>query len=174
MSSSGTGGPNWLGLLKWSLAHTDGTAPSQATAMSEEDKKWLEQVMKECVKDEPARMNEIMLEITSKLDTRTCGQDEAKLEDDLDELRDIVEHIDMARIFVKFGGLQCLLGLLKTDEPIGEEIRCLAAGIIGTLSQNNIIVQEEIYASGIVDNLCDMCIHNTSDKLCAKVIASIH
>ena len=43
---------SWLGLLKWSLAQTsDGTVPSQVTPMSEEDKKWLEQVMREAVRD---------------------------------------------------------------------------------------------------------------------------
>ena len=37
-------GPNWLGLLKWSLAHTDGTSPSDAKAMSDENKAFLTKV----------------------------------------------------------------------------------------------------------------------------------
>jgi hypothetical protein len=46
-----SGGPNWLGLLQWSLANTDGTSPSPNLGpMAEEDKKWLEAVMKENVK----------------------------------------------------------------------------------------------------------------------------
>ena len=172
-SAPGCAGPNWLGLLKWSLAHSDGTAPSQFSVMGEEDKMWLEQVMKECVKDEPARMNEIMLEIMNRLDSHTCSESD-HLENILDELRDIVEHIDMARVFVKFGGLQCLLGLLQTEESIGEEIRCLAAGIIGTLAQNNIIVQEEMHAAGIVDKLCNLCLIRCGGyKVCAKVRETI-
>lgn len=37
--------PQWLGLLRWSLSHVDGTQPSQFSAMSEEDKAWLSQVL---------------------------------------------------------------------------------------------------------------------------------
>ena len=38
----------WLGLLKWSLQQQDdGTVPSDVSAMSDEDKAFLEQVMKE-------------------------------------------------------------------------------------------------------------------------------
>ena len=37
----------WLGLLKWSLAYSDGTKPSEgAVPMSPEDKAFLEKVMK--------------------------------------------------------------------------------------------------------------------------------
>lgn len=36
-----TGGPNWLGLLQWSIAHTDGTRPTtDFQPMGDEDKKW--------------------------------------------------------------------------------------------------------------------------------------
>eukprot|EP00959_Pyramimonas_sp_CCMP1952_P269394 5631768-Pyramimonas_sp.AAC.1 len=35
---AGSGQPDWAGLLKWSLAHSDGTAP--ARQISEEERKW--------------------------------------------------------------------------------------------------------------------------------------
>ena len=38
--------PQWLGLLKWTLANSDGTAMSSATQMDENDKLWLERVLK--------------------------------------------------------------------------------------------------------------------------------
>jgi hypothetical protein len=41
-----TGAPNWLGLLKWSLANTSPETNSNVEKMSEEDKLWLERVMK--------------------------------------------------------------------------------------------------------------------------------
>ena len=50
---SGNEGGIWLGLLNWSLAHTDGTSPSEVRPMSDEDRLFLEKVMKEAVKDEP-------------------------------------------------------------------------------------------------------------------------
>ncbi|KAJ1402933.1 hypothetical protein B484DRAFT_338539 [Ochromonadaceae sp. CCMP2298] len=67
---------NWLGLLKWTLAQGgDGTAPSVAAEMSQEDKKWLEQVMREGVKDEPKRMNFIFSEMTKLLDAGVKVED---------------------------------------------------------------------------------------------------
>ena len=60
---------NWLGLLKWSLAQGeegDGTVDTQVTPMTEEDKAFLEQVMKECVKDEPQRITEIIKRFISE------------------------------------------------------------------------------------------------------------
>ena len=54
----------WPGLLKWSLQHVDGTAPSEFSAMSEEDRKWLEQVMREGVRDENKRLKEIMVAVS--------------------------------------------------------------------------------------------------------------
>jgi hsp70-interacting protein len=97
-----SGGPNWLGLLQWSLAHSDGTRPtSEVQKMGDEDKKWLEAVMKDSVKDEPARMNQIMTEIVAMLDSKSCCENEERIEIMLDELRDITEQIDMAQIFVR-------------------------------------------------------------------------
>lgn len=96
------GGPNWLGLLQWSLAHSDGTTPtSEVKKMGDEDRKWLEAVMKDNVKDEPARMNQIMAEIVGFLETSTCGPNEEHIEIMLEELRDITEQIDMAQIFIR-------------------------------------------------------------------------
>eukprot|EP00957_Ditylum_brightwellii_P021676 1634204-Ditylum_brightwellii.AAC.1 len=73
MSSSGGGGNSpfaWLGLLKWSLAHQDGTRPSSDVApMSEEDRKFLESVMKDGIVDEGERMKTILTELTESLET---------------------------------------------------------------------------------------------------------
>ena len=38
--------PQWLGLLKWTLANSDGTQPSDTHPINVEDKLWLEKVMK--------------------------------------------------------------------------------------------------------------------------------
>ena len=102
MSIPSSGGPNWLGLLQWSLAHSDGTSSStNVQRMGDEDRKWLEAVMKENVKDEPARMNQIMVEIVGMLDSNSCSENEERIEIMLEELRDITEQIDMAQIFVR-------------------------------------------------------------------------
>ncbi len=43
--SDGSGGPQWLGLLKWSLQYQDGTHASNAREMNKEDVAWLERVL---------------------------------------------------------------------------------------------------------------------------------
>lgn len=165
--------PNWLGLLKWSLAHTDGTAPTDVKAMSEEDKKFLERVMKEGIKDEPARMREIMQHIMSMLDLSSCASQEEHIEEILEELRDMTEQIDMATLFTKFGGVQCLIGIIESPESLGVDVRSLAAGVIGTLAQNNLEVQDTIYNNGTVDKLSLLCLSVDSVQLSAKLLYAI-
>jgi hypothetical protein len=111
--------------------------------------------MKEGVKDEAARMKVIMGDILILLDNEKENGNQLKIDsdtedalmDELEELRDIVEQIDMAGVFAKFGGATCLLSLLKTASlPIS--LRAMAASIIGTLAQNNIVVQEAMHKQG--------------------------
>lgn len=73
-------GPNWLGLLKWSLAHSDGTAPTAAEAMSKENQDFLTRVMEEGVRNDGQRMREIMLDIAAYLEeemeeSKSCEAD---------------------------------------------------------------------------------------------------
>jgi len=81
----------------------------------------------------------------------------------------------MAKVFVKFGGLQCLMGLIEsTETSLSVDVRSLAAGAIGTLAQNNLSVQEEIYKLGTVDRLTTVCLASTSSSLLsAKVLYAI-
>lgn len=158
----------WLGLLKWSLAYTDGTSASDATKMTDENKLFLEKVMKECIKDEPARLNEIIrvfmkflaMDISDTPSTSTIPSTNpykinqeivstvVSAKDEIDsylyEIEDIVDQIDMAQIFVKFGGLECLVRFLEIDE-LGVSLRGHIAVVIGELSQNNIKVQDDIF-----------------------------
>ena len=91
--------PNWLGLLRWTVSHTDGTHESQFASMSEEDKLWLEKVMKEVVRDDPTRMNEIMISLKDYIAAPSNYEADAeRMENELDELRDIAEQIDMALV----------------------------------------------------------------------------
>ena len=152
--------PNWLGLLKWSLSYSDGTSPSPAKPMSDEDKQFLEKVMKECVKDEPAKLNEIILEfmkllaidvtttpsntninVTQNIPSNEITPDiisnvvnaKDKIENCLYELDEIIDQIDMAQIFVKFGGLECLIRLLEIKQ-LDIQVRWHIAAVIGELS----------------------------------------
>lgn len=160
--------PNWLGLLKWTLAHTDGTSPSEARPMTEEDKAFLERVMREAVKDEPARMQEIMSGFMNIIDEGNAVDHEEKIEEELDELRDMIDQIDMAQVFVKFGGLECLLRLTELSAlSIGN--RSSASSVIGALSQNNLVVQDEMYKRGALDRLVAVYTSTMNPSLQSKV-----
>ncbi|CAM9660487.1 unnamed protein product [Discosporangium mesarthrocarpum] len=250
----------WLGLLKWSLSYQDGTAPSEARPMSDEDRQWLESVLKEGVKDEAKEMAQIFERLCGYLDRsqgtssgskatmargpvqaqgRCDDNDEGTLGDpvagratvlgtpltlsrgsgqlslfvptpplppapdnegetdvaeagagvgapgvpgaskgkeapvpgkavggkggaatllpseeevqqvveDLEELRDIVEQVDMATTFVRIGGFGRLMALAGwSSQPY--KVRCLAASVIATLTKNNPPAQAAFSSSG--------------------------
>lgn len=167
------GAGNWLALLKWSLAQTsDGTVPTEATPMSEEDKKWLEQVMRECVKDEPKRMNEIMGIFVKMLEEGLTEDKSEEIIELLDELQFMVEQVDMAGVFAKFGGFQCLLGLVE-GEAITAEARGMAASTLASLTQNNLEVQDIVFTSGMLDRLAKVYLKSESVLVCNKVLYAI-
>lgn len=147
----------------------------------------LENVMKELVKDETSTMNTIInefiryleetrvegdttvkLALDSGADTVTSTIDEERILFNLEEIRDIVEQIDMARVFAQFGGLECLLRLVEHGRS-SMEVRCLAASTIGTLVQNNPTVQDMAFSGGVLDRLNSCFMGSESFLLCSKV-----
>ncbi|KAL4606573.1 hypothetical protein ACB092_09G112800 [Castanea dentata] len=126
-------GPNWDGLLKWSLAHSDGTNPSRN--LSEEDRKWFMEAMQAQSVDVVKRMKEITLVMqTPEQVLEAQGVTSADIEDMLDELQEHVESIDMANDLHSIGGLVPLLGYLKNSHS---NIRAKAAEVVTTIVQNN-------------------------------------
>jgi len=156
---------NWLGLLKWSLAQSDGTSPSEAQPMSEEDKAFLTRVMAEAVRDDPTRLTEIIKRFTEIIDAGEEGDSEEEIEFLLEDLHSIIDQIDMAKVFAKFGGLTVILCLLRS-EKLNWENRSEAAAIIGAIAQNNIEVQEEMWKQGTAEQLLRIY-HEDTTKPCA-------
>eukprot|EP01038_Epipyxis_sp_PR26KG_P003952 gene3952-5668_t len=164
--------PDWFGLLKWSLSHSDGTTDSSQATMNEEDQKWLEEVMKSTIKDDPKRMNDILIELINKIET--SRNTDSDLDEDgtvqlLDELKDIVEQLDMAQLLAKFGGLKCLMELIL-HEKSSNEIKAGALSIVGSVNQNNGIVQEEMFKRGFIIQLGEFLLGNSTSFICSKVI----
>ncbi|XP_021744031.1 hsp70-binding protein 1-like [Chenopodium quinoa] len=125
--------PNWEGLLKWSLSHSDGTQPPRQ--LSEEDRKWFMEAMQSQTIDVVKRMKEItqvMQTPEEVLDSQ--GVSPGDIEDMLDELQEHVESIDMANDLHSIGGLSPLLGYLKNRHA---NIRAKAADVVTTVVQNN-------------------------------------
>ncbi|CAL5334965.1 uncharacterized protein LOC114316836 [Camellia sinensis] len=126
-------GPNWDGLLKWSLAHSDGTRPPPN--LSEEDRRWFMEAMQAQTVDVIKRMKDITLVMqTPEQVLESQGVTAADIEDMLDELQEHVEAIDMANDLHSIGGLVPLLGYLKNSHA---NIRAKAADVVTTIVQNN-------------------------------------
>ncbi|KAK1427085.1 hypothetical protein QVD17_15768 [Tagetes erecta] len=126
-------GPNWDGLLKWSIAHSDGTGNPRN--LSEEDRKWFMEAMQAQTIDVVKRMKEITL-VMQTPDTvlEEQGVTATDLEDMLDELQEHVESIDMANDLNSIGGLSPLLKYLRNSHA---NIRAKAAEVVSTIVQNN-------------------------------------
>ncbi|KAI4354530.1 hypothetical protein L6164_003383 [Bauhinia variegata] len=126
-------GPNWEGLLKWSLAHSDGTRPTGN--LSEEDRRWFMEAVQAQTIDVVKRMKEITLVMqTPENVLEEQGVTPADIEDMLDELQEHVESIDMANDLHSIGGLVPLLGYLKNSHA---NVRAKAAEVVTTIVQNN-------------------------------------
>ncbi|XP_043701780.1 hsp70-binding protein 1-like [Telopea speciosissima] len=126
-------GPNWEGLLKWSLANADGTRPPRQ--LSEEDRRWFMEAMQAQTIDVIQRMKEITLVMqTPDQVLEAHGVTSADIEDMLEELQEHVESIDMANDLHSIGGLAPLLGHLKNSHS---GIRAKAAEVVSTIVQNN-------------------------------------
>jgi len=171
----GSSGPDWLGLLKWSLAHGDGTTDNDTKEMSEEDKLWLEKVMTEgMVKDEPAKMKDIMTELVEVVDGKVeiDSEREEHILNSLEDLRDMIDQIDMAQVFTKFGGLKCLMGLLQLAS-CPTKVRQMSCSVIGSLCQNNIKVQDDFYTKGALNDLAAVYLAESSVVLRNKILFAI-
>lgn len=142
-------GPNWEGLLKWSLAHSDGTRNPRN--LSDEDRKWFMEAMQAQSVDVIKRMKEITLVMqTPQQVLEAQGVTSADIEDMLDELQEHVESIDMANDLHSIGGLVPLLGYLKNSDA---GIRAKAAEVVATMVQNNPRSQQLVMESNGLEPL---------------------
>lgn len=139
-------GAKWDGLLKWSLAHSDGTKPPRN--LSEEDRKWFMEAMQAQTVDVIKRMKEITLVMKTPEDVlESQGVTAHDIEEMLEELQEHVESIDMANDLHSIGGLVPLLGYLKNANA---GIRAKAADVVTTIVQNNPKSQQLVMeASGL-------------------------
>lgn len=162
--------PNWawLGLLKWSLSYTDGTVPSEESKnfkqMTDEDKAFLEEVMKNGIVDEGEQMKTILSNLVSNLESiKNCKKPSdgiEKLEKNsielLEELRDIVEQIDYAKAFANMGGIKFLVGCASENKSVPKSVRSLCLAVLATICQNNPVVQYSMLEQGNIPKLVEI------------------
>jgi hsp70-interacting protein len=150
----------WLGLLKWSLAYSDGTKATDHKQMSAEDKAFLEAVMRDGVIDENKRMQEILKQVTTQIESwrndQATTEEEDQVEQLMDELRFIVEQIDYARAFGAMKGLPFLLGCVQETAAIPVSTRSMCLGLMCTLCQHNPPLQKELLELGSLKILSDL------------------
>lgn len=163
------GGPDWNGLLKWSLAHGDGTAKPRA--LSEEDKKWFMEAMQANTMDVVKRMKEITQVMKTPDDVlQSQGVTPENIEDMLDELQEHVESIDMANDLHSIGGLDPLLGYLKNSHA---GIRAKAAEVVSTIVQNNPKSQQLVMESNGLEPLLTNFSSDASTNSRTKALGAI-
>lgn len=133
----------WLGILKWSLAQTDGTRPSEVKAMSDIDKKWLEDAFQSITVDETKRMRELGLLIARPEDSLEDSERIAALE----ELQDFVESIDNAKNLFAIGAFEAVRDCLYNSRS--SAVRRSAASTLSTTVQNNPKAQEWALHGGL-------------------------
>jgi hypothetical protein len=169
MSDPNNSYPHWLGLLKWSLAQTDPEGnSSNYTEMSQENRDFLEAVMKEFVKDEPGDLQKILIKFQEMIDRGIVADDDSHILDLLKDAQLMVDQIDMANVFMKFGGAAVLKTILNTDF-LSDDCRCTASVICGELSQNNPTAQVDMINNGLLDQLSILAASpDSSPRLCVK------
>ncbi|KFK24600.1 hypothetical protein AALP_AA8G000300 [Arabis alpina] len=157
-------GPNWDGLLKWSLSHADGTKPSRK--LSEEDRKWFTEAMHSQTVDVVQRLKEITLVMQTPqevLDAQEVTPQE--IEGMLNELQEHVESIDMD--LHSIGGLVPLLGYLKNSNA---NIRAKAADVVSTMVENNprsqeLVMEANGFMSLFLNFISDIDMHSRTQAL---------
>ena len=160
----------WLGLMRWSAQYSDGTQATEFSAMTAENKAFLESVMKEQVIDEAELMTQAIAVLAgtppveayaeAKEDIlarcRSVNSPEELLEfkhDVLEDLQERVEDINNARTFVLLHGLGPLLATLKSGEP---SLVWRAASVLASLFQNNPPCQDGGLDAGALRDLADL------------------
>lgn len=123
----------------------DGTRPSdyKPEEFTPERRQFLEEALKDYMKDFVQRMQEIKKELDGNAEISEESVEQR--ENLLDELVDIVCSLDYARDLQKIGGMPTLLDLLGAAHP---SLRWRAAEVIATCVANNPPVQKEFLEGG--------------------------
>mmetsp|Transcript_76906 Transcript_76906/g.152224 ORF Transcript_76906/g.152224 Transcript_76906/m.152224 type:complete len:299 (-) Transcript_76906:69-965(-) len=133
---------NWPGLFAWSTKYHDGTAPSQFTKMTDEDRKFLEKAMEEAFGhiEDP---NQVMQEAINQI--KAPERTNQSIITALEVMDRSCDDVDCARNAEKLDGIQPLLDLLGTHEG---PIRVRALEILALLYSNNPGIQEAGFRRG--------------------------
>lgn len=166
---AGPNGPNWDGLLKWSLSHADGTQSTRQ--LSDEDRKWFMEAMQAQTIDVVKRMKEISAVMQTPQEVLEAhGVTVEEMEGLLEELQEHVESIDMANDLHTIGGLVPLLGYLKNPHAL---LRARAAEVLSTIVQNNPKSQQLVMEANGLELLLSNFISDCDITVRTKALGAI-
>ncbi|POM77901.1 Nucleotide exchange factors-like protein [Phytophthora palmivora] len=160
----------WQALMKWTMKHTDGTTPTEATPISEDKRRFLEMVMNEGVIDENERVKDILRILEGEDPRLVFAAEDGTIADEgadptpeelaqykdtlLDELLTRIDQIDNAQNFVKMGGLRVMINVIQKYEQSSS--RALTAEVCSVVVQNNPFCQDAAVESGLLEVLCTL------------------
>jgi hypothetical protein len=156
------------------LAQTDPDGSgSDFAEMTRENRDFLDAVMKDIVKDEPGDLQKILEMFQEMFERGLVSDDNSRVLNLLEDAQLIVDQIDMANVFLKFGGSAVLKNILSSKLLL-DDCKCAASIICGELAQNNPTAQAEMLKCGLLDQLAVVCATpDTTSKLCAKSLYGI-
>lgn len=158
-----------LGLLKFCLEHTDGTAPAQVPNRDPADYQWLKAAF-DNLETDVQKMKKIIDTLVNSSDTT-----ESRISVVLQELQYLVEDIDNATDFFKINGFHPVYTILK-NENLTSESRMFAAWVLSTVVQNNDETQSKAMQSDLFEYVIKLLLEKKSqldEKLAFKLWAII-
>ena len=102
---------DWSGLLNWSTKYHDGTTASTAEPMSQEDKQWLEDAMKQYTFSDTDKLNALCKEMKQDIDD---GFKDPDMLDKLDQVQELIELHERNNLNLAImGGLECVMKYMQ-------------------------------------------------------------
>ncbi|KAM5132472.1 hsp70-binding protein 1 [Mantella aurantiaca] len=163
---------NLQGLLHMAIEAGAGSpTPEQIRQMTEERRRWLQEVMHNTFAvqvDEVQQIKECLQELNPDIH-HDDGED--RKEKALDMLADLCENLDNASDFCKLGGMELLLNdYLSCPEA---SLRWRAADLVGICSQNVPFVQECALCLGAIKILLQLLDQDSSEEVRIKAMFAI-
>lgn len=138
---------DWPGLLAWSTRYHDGTAPSEFSTLTDEDRDFLYKAF-EAAMGEVEDLNKVMEEAIRQ--TQAPDRTNESIITALELIDRCCDDPDCARNVEKLGGIQALLDLLDTPHA---GIRVRDMEILALLLANNPIIQKAAIDRGGMEKL---------------------
>lgn len=151
-------------MLQWAIGHSDPAALKGAAQVVQNLNHTESDVQQPAIKEflESLRMPSVadLVKIAiADLQNISLAVDNRRQA--LQELLELVESIDNANDLHKLGGLVVIIEELSRGE---EDLRILAAWVLGKASQNNVVVQDQLLELGILPKLIQMARSSSAEE----------